>query len=54
MNALKDCCDTPQVKDLTQGLGPDRHYYCAHCKSHLWKGEIYTKKEWEWYVESDK
>ena len=22
MNALKDCCDTPQVKDLTQGLGP--------------------------------
>ena len=50
MNALKDCCDTPQVKDLTQGLGPDRHYYCAHCKSHLWKGEIYTKKEWEWFI----
>ena len=46
------CCKEPTIKDLTQGLGPDRHLYCEKCKSHEWRGREYSKKEWEEWTEA--
>lgn len=47
------CCDKPQQKDLTQGLGPDRHIYCQSCKAHQYDGKFYTRQEWEIYVNQE-
>lgn len=48
------CCKNPKTKDLTQGLGPDRHMYCEKCKAHEWQSRQYSKKEWEkWMEETD-
>jgi hypothetical protein len=44
------CCKSPQIKDLSQGLSDERHYYCSACKSHLWRGVQYDRREWEDYV----
>ena len=44
------CCKKRQVKDLSQGLGDERHYYCIECKSHLYKGMACTRKQWDEYV----
>ena len=40
-------CHPEKIKDLSQGLGLYRHYYCIECKAHYYKGTKYTKKEWE-------
>lgn len=47
---MMQCCKSPQIKDLSQGLGDERHYYCSACKSHLWRGAQYDRREWEDYV----
>ncbi len=46
------CCKKKKVQDLTQGLGPVRHYICKSCKSHLYKDKFYTKKEWDSWINS--
>ena len=51
---MKSCCNNPQIKDLTQNQGDERHYYCMNCKSHVWKNQFYTKTEWDkWIKEGD-
>ncbi len=40
-------CGGKRVKDLTQGLGPDRHIYCLDCKGHHYKGRWVTRKQWD-------
>lgn len=45
-----NCCSNPQVKDLSQGLGEHRHLYCTSCKSHAWKGTMYTRQQWDDWV----
>ena len=46
-------CDHKNKVDLSQGLGPDRHYYCPKCKRH-WYGRLvwreWTEAEWNEYV----
>jgi len=44
------CCANPMVKDLSQGLGAERHYYCQRCKAHVWRGVKYTAKEWHNWI----
>lgn len=46
MTTKMNCCKNPQIKDLTQGLGSIRHYYCSTCRSHLLRDKFYTAKEW--------
>lgn len=48
----KEKCDHPGKKDLTQGLGAERHYYCPNCGTHWYNNRIWTKKEWDEYVNS--
>ena len=45
----KDCVHRHK-KDLTQGLGEERHFYCPNCKSHWYKGRLWSRAEWELYV----
>ncbi len=40
-------CNHEKLADLTQGLGELRNYYCPTCKTHWYKGKIWTKEEWE-------
>ena len=49
---MTNCCANPKVKDLSQGLG-EKHLFCASCRSHLWEGRQYTKREWSEFVESE-
>jgi len=44
-------CHKKYIKDLTQRLGHFRHFYCVKCKAHSYKDKIYTKKEWDNYVD---
>ncbi len=48
-----NCCGSPAVKDLSQGLGENRHFYCCNCKSHKWKGSFYTRQEWEEWINGE-
>jgi hypothetical protein len=43
------CHDT--VKDLSQGLGLIRHWYCPTCHAHIWRDKHYTSSEWDIYRE---
>lgn len=44
-------CEHPEKKDLTQGLGEIRNYFCPHCKMHWYRGRAWTEAEWDEYVE---
>lgn len=46
-------CDHKGKRDLTQGLGDERHSYCPKCKAHIWRGLVWTAKELEAYVNGD-
>ena len=46
-----NCCQNPKITDLSQGLGDERNYYCKSCKSHFYKGKVYTEKEWDDWIE---
>lgn len=46
-------CNKNTIKDLTNGLGSTRHYYCINCYSHYYRSVWYTKKQWEKYIEED-
>ncbi len=45
-----NCCNKPNVKDLSQGLSECRHWYCISCGSHNYAGIQYSRKDWEGYV----
>ena len=49
----EQCCRAPQVKDLSQGLGELRHFYCAGCKAHTYRGVFYTRRQWDEWVNSE-
>lgn len=40
-------CKHENKKDLSQGLGEERHYYCSDCGSHWYRGKYWTRAEWE-------
>lgn len=46
-------CKHDQLKDLTQGLGESRHWFCPECKGHRYRGVWWTAKEWEMWVNTD-
>ena len=48
-----NCCPAPQIKDLSQWLGELRHFYCAKCKAHTWRGVFYTRREWDDWINSE-
>lgn len=37
--------------DLTHGLGEGRNFYCPDCKTHWYKGKMWSEKEWNDYVD---
>lgn len=43
-------CKENKIKDLTCGLGSIRHYYCVNCYAHYYRGNWYTRKQWEKYI----
>lgn len=45
-----NCCNKQNVKDLSQGIGDHRNWYCMTCGSHNYIGKQYSKSEWEGYV----
>jgi hypothetical protein len=45
-------CLCAAAKDLSQGKGPERHIYCPTCGKHVYKGIEWTKKHWEWWIET--
>ena len=51
-NESKIKCMHKNRKDLTQGLGDERHIYCPDCKWHLYKDREWSKEEWENYIEN--
>lgn len=48
-----NCCNKPNIKDLSQGLSENRHYYCLNCGSHKYDDFEYTKQEWNKYVNGE-
>lgn len=40
-------------KDLSQGIGPVRHYYCKKCKAHNFREKLYSADEWEAWVNDE-
>ena len=51
---MKDCLHKDK-RDLTQGLGEHRHFYCTTCGWHLYKDIEYTKAEWsKLFIEDEK
>lgn len=47
-----NCCQTPRIKDLTNGLGDVRNYYCMSCNAHEYDGLLYSRKQWDDWVNS--
>lgn len=47
---LTECCEKPNVKDLSQGIGERRHYYCMKCFSHHYNGKQWTAKQWDEWI----
>ena len=45
-----DNCSHSKKKDLTQGLGEVRHFFCPECKTHWYKDKVWTKEEWNNYI----
>lgn len=45
-----NCCNKQNIKDLSQGLGGKRHWFCMSCRSHNYSGRQWSKVEWEYYV----
>jgi len=45
-----NCCKNKKIKDLTQGLGEERHFFCVTCRAHYWRGVFYDRKQWEAYI----
>jgi len=45
-------CDHAEKRDLTQGLGDERQFYCSKCGTHWYKGREWSRKEWEAWIES--
>ena len=41
-------------KDLTQGLGETRHYYCERCKAHDYRGKIWSRQKWEAWIDDER
>ena len=48
-----ECCNKPRIKDLSQGIGPERHLYCQSCQSHTYKGIFYSKLEWDEWINTE-
>jgi ribosomal protein L37AE/L43A len=49
-------CKHPHMCDFSQGpmlsrTEPTIHKYCASCGTHWYNGKVFTKKEWDVYVE---
>jgi len=44
-------CGSHKIKDLTNGLGEGRNYYCPDCKAHYYNGRWWTRAQWEQYIE---
>jgi len=40
-------CGVKKVKDLSQGLGPDRHLFCTECRAHQWGDRWISREDWE-------
>jgi ADP-heptose:LPS heptosyltransferase len=50
-NAEKQAkCKHEGKTDLTHGKGEVRNFYCPTCKTHWYKGKIWSEKEWGEYV----
>lgn len=43
----EQCCPSPEIKDLSQGVGELRHLYCTNRKAH-------TRREWDEWVNNTK
>jgi len=50
---MNNGCKHEQKNDLSQGLGPERHYFCLSCKSHWYKGKEWTRDEWDSWVNDE-
>jgi hypothetical protein len=45
-------CMHTSVKDLTEGKGEHRNWWCPVCETHWFKGKEYTPDEWDAWLES--
>jgi hypothetical protein len=46
-------CDKPLVSDFTTrdfDLVRIEHYFCHHCRAHMFRGEFFDAQAWEEYV----
>lgn len=41
-----ECCENPQLSDLSNGTGEYPNYQCKNCGSHFYKSKLYTLLEW--------
>jgi hypothetical protein len=44
-------CGHGEERDLTQGLGEERHYICMRCGMRHYRGRVWTRREWTEWVE---
>ena len=49
---MKNQCDHKRKKDLSQGLGNERHDYCLDCGTHWYKGRVWNCEQWSAWIES--
>jgi hypothetical protein len=43
-------CKHEKKTDLTHGKGELRNFYCPDCKTHWYKGKIWSEEQWDDYV----
>tara|TARA_R110000765_G_scaffold351817_1_gene441808 strand:+ start:384 stop:593 length:210 start_codon:yes stop_codon:yes gene_type:complete len=46
----RSCCPSSSHRDLSNGIGENRHILCGNCFSHWYKGRYWNAKEWEEWV----
>lgn len=46
------CCSRSSWRDLSQGIGERRNWYCPNCKAHFYDGRLWSTDEWSRWIES--
>jgi len=46
------CCAKSEWRDLSQGIGENRNWYCPNCQAHFYNQKLWRREEWSRWIES--
>lgn len=50
LRLMVGCCNNQKISTLSSHKD-NIHYFCNNCRSHYYKGRLWSKKEWSNYIE---